>query len=296
MLSAYLETASNITNMSPIDFFSRYGEVSRILRHLDGSPDHVATEVFKLHQRHARFVTKVIDNGIALHATALREHSLPPSCLLRLVCDSATCNPEPITLTTPPTERETIDILGEYVFRRAGQAWQVRFAGGKEFILLPSKGAAYLQLMLSRPQCDHPVTELAYVVAREPTRFALGSAGEAADPEALSAYRARYDDLQGELNSARNNGNHMQETQIREEMAFLAEEIKRDKGLHGRLRKEADDRERIRKAFQAAIRRVVKEIQKYDKDFANHLKTPTLRCGWNPCYDPRGHIEWDTYS
>ena len=41
--------------------------------------------------------------------------------------------------------------LGENVFRRKGQAWQVRFAGGEEFILLPSKGAAYLHLLLQRP-------------------------------------------------------------------------------------------------------------------------------------------------
>jgi len=76
-------------------------------------------------------------------------------------------------------------------------------------------------------------------------------------------------------------------------MVFLAEQIKKDKGFGKRIRRASDDRDRVRKSFQAAIRRVRNEIAKYDKRFAEHLKTPRLRCGWTPCYDPNDDISWD---
>lgn len=183
---------------------------------------------------------------------------------------------------------------GDYVFRRAGQAWLVRFAGGRRFILLPSKGAAYLHILLSNPRESYPATELARLVASEPDRYALGDAGEATDHEALSAYRAWYEDLVKDLGLARKHGDRERETRIRREMDLLAQEIKRDQDFHGKLRKEADDRDRVRKAFRAAIRRVVAEIFRHDAAFAKHLGPPNLRCGWNPCYDPRRHVQWDT--
>ena len=38
MLSAYVETANEVSEMTPLQFFGRCGEASRVLRHIDGSP------------------------------------------------------------------------------------------------------------------------------------------------------------------------------------------------------------------------------------------------------------------
>ena len=77
-------------------------------------------------------------------------------------------------------------------------------------------------------------------------------------------------------------------------MAALIEQIQKDTSLGNRIRTDSDDGDRARKAFQANISRVRKEIAQYDRRFAEHLKPPRLRCGWSPRYDPQDDIEWHT--
>lgn len=289
MLSAFVETANEVSRMAPVAFFSRFGEVSRVLRHIDGSPDATALKIYELHKRHAQQVTTVVDQAIAAHAKKIRERSLPASCLLRLVCDSVSAEPRS---RSPNTAAEPA--LPEHAFRKKGQVWEVRYAGGQEFILLPGKGAAYLHVLLANRGASFSVTKLAALVARSPHDHLLGDAGEGSDREAMAAYRARYEELEEELETARSLDDADGQARVREEMDVLAEHIKRDSALGGRLRKESDVRDRVRKAVRAAIRRTVGEIRKYDKRLADHLKSPILKCGWNPCYGPNEEIEWET--
>jgi hypothetical protein len=296
MLAAYVETASEVCKLSAIEFLSRYGEVFRVLKHLNESPNSAAIKLFELHKRHAQAVSDVIDQSIAKYASAIRRRELPDSCLLRLVCDSAIPPSGVPSVSLPRTEAQ--EELKDFVFRKKGPAWIVRYAGGDDFMLLPCKGAAYLHILLSNPKTEFDVTDLVLQVAKAPQRFQLGNAGDSSDQDALSAYRARYEELKEKLSETQNYIEQgmappTPEADIREEMVFLADQIKRDKGLGTRIRKAADDRDRVRKAFQANIRRVRKEVSKYDKRLAEHLKTPRLRCGWTPCYDPQDDIQWD---
>ncbi|MBA3584811.1 MAG: hypothetical protein H0W36_09860 [Gemmatimonadetes bacterium] len=50
----------------------------------------------------------------------------------------------------------------------------------------------------------------------------------------------------------------------------------------------------MRKAVWAAIKRTLKEIVQCDKYLAEHLRSPTLRGGLNPCYSPPDSFEWET--
>ena len=297
MLAAYVETASNICNMTPIEFFGRYGEAARVLRHVDESADSAALKVYELHRRHAREVSDVVDRSIAKFAPAIRKRELPESCLLRLVCD-AKIDPSGVTSVTPSSS-ESQRPLENYVFRKKGGAWIVRFAGGEDFILLPSKGAAYLNILLANPKTEMNVIELVLGVTSAPGQYQLGSAGEATDQQALAEYRARYEDLKEQLSEAQRYTEQgmappISESDIRQEMALLAQQIQRDTGLGGRIRQDSDDRDRVRKAFQASIRRAREEIAKFDRRLAEHLKPPRLRCGWSPRYDPQDDIEWHT--
>lgn len=299
MLASYVETANDVARMSPLDFFSRFGEASRVLRHVDGSPDSTALKLFELHKKHAQQVTSVVDRAIAAHAREIRERSLPETCLLRLVCGSASAAAGDGTWAAPAPaiEPPTAASLGRNVFRKKGQrAWEVRFAGGRDFVVTRTKGASYLHILLSNPRVPMPATKLASMVALAPEEYMLGSAGEDSDREAISAYKARCQDLQEDLEEARRNNDEARQALIEGELAKLAAQIKRDQGLGGRLRKEADDRERVRKAVGIAIKRAVQEIAREDKGLAAHLRSPTLKCGLNPCYDPRDsdQVEWDT--
>ena len=297
MLAAYVETACDICKMSPIEFFSRYGEAARVLGHLDESADSTALKMFELHKRHAKEVTDVIGQSIARFAGAISRRELPESCLIRLVCDSAVAIS--VVTKTSPSVLEPEPALGEFVFRKKGEVWIVRYAGGEDFILLPSKGAAYLHILLTNPKTEMNVIDLVFRVAKTPRQFQLGSAGESTDEQALSVYRARYEELKEKLSEAQRFADQgmappTPESDIRKEMDFLIKQIQKDTGLGNRIRTVSDDRDRVRKAFQASIRRVREEIAKYDRRLAEHLKPPRLRCGWSPCYDPQDDIEWRT--
>ena len=297
MLAAYVETASGICEMTPIDFFSRYGEAARVLRHVDESADSAALKVYELHKRHAKEVADVIERSIAKCAPAIRKRELPESCLLRLVCDSA-IDPSGVTIVSPPSSESRIP-LEDFVFRKKGGAWIVRYGGAEDFILLPSMGAAYLHILLANPKTEMNVTDLVLCVAKAPGQFQLGSAGKATDQQALAAYRARYEELKEKLSEARiyteqGMAPPTSESDIRKEMAVLINQIQKDTSLGNRIRTDSDDHDRARKAFQANIRRVRKEIAQYDRHFAEHLKSPRLRCGWSPCYNPQDDIEWHT--
>ena len=292
MLAAYVETANQLVRMDALGFFSEYGEASRVLRHLNGSPDTTALRLFELHQKHARQVKSVITAAISKHSEAILERSLPASCLLRLVCDAGASTSA--AMATPPTPKVIEEKIGDYVFRKKGQVWQVRFAGGEDFILLPSKGAAYLHILLSNPGKTFYVAELVTTVAKAPLRYALGDAGELSDREAITAYRARYTELAEDLVDAEKNDDLGRQDRIREEMEALQEHVKRVLGLGGRLRRASDDRKRVRDAFRAAIRRVVKDISDFDAHFSEHLRPPQIRCGLAPYYDPKETIIWET--
>ncbi len=292
MLAAYVETASAVTKQSATEFFSRYGEVGRVVRHLNGSADVAAMQIYDLYQRHSKQVVKVVDDGIAAHASAIRNRELPDSCLLRLVCDTAI----PLSMVSPtaaPAMPSAPPLaLNDYAFRKKGQAWVVRYAGRPDFILLPSKGAAYLHLLLSSPRQALSAVSMAFQVARAPQQFILGDAGERSDKEAQAAYRARYEELQEDKARAERDNDEAAKTRIRDEMKSLADELE-NRNWGRRPKKEHSDRDRVRKAVGIAIQRAVKQIAEYDKELAEHLRTPRLRCGNNPVYDPGTDIDWD---
>ncbi len=204
----------------------------------------------------------------------------PPSCLLRIAYDDGTAPPTPEVPSAPN------------YFVRQGACWFVRFNGGPQITLLPSKGAAYLHILLSQPYTPVSAAELACRVTQCPERYALGDAGETLDKDALSAYRARCVELAEDIRQAREDHDEAAQNRAEEELRILTEEIERAKGLGGRIRKAADDAEKVRKKVGVAIRRAVEDIGKYNRQLADHLQSPRLTCGRSPCYRPEPVITW----
>lgn len=294
MLAAYVETANEIEGMNPQSFFEEFGEAFRVLKHVDGTPDAVAMEIFNLHRRHAKQVTGVIDAALAKHAAAIRRRKLPPTCLLRLVSDSSGATAHASGNGVEQSSSALEITSSDYVFKKNGQAWQLRFAGGNEFILLKSKGAAYLNILLEHPGVSFSAVDLAYRVERQPEQFMPGSAGENSDEEALSAYPAKLAELKAELDQANRDNDIGRQEQIQSDIESLMEELKRGRGLGNRLRKAADDRDRFRNRVGNAVRRAIENISAYDPRLAEHLKSPALRLGHNPIYYPPDGIVWET--
>jgi hypothetical protein len=288
MLAVYAQAAADVADMRPGEFFGRYGELSRVVGEVGESPEVAAQKVFELYRRHAREVNEVIEAGIAARRGEIRRRTLPPSCLLRMVYDEGEAGPAapPAAAASPATPAN--------VFRRKGQAWEVRFAGRTAFILLPSKGAAYLHLLLQQPGRPVSAARTAAGVAGDPAKFALGNAGDVADRDALTAYRADYQDHVEEMEKARKAGDEVLMGQLQKDMAALLDAIRKAQGLGGRPRKAGDDRDRVRKAVAIAVRRAVADIAKYDPGLAEHLSPPRLRYGRDLCYDPPASVAWET--
>jgi Queuosine biosynthesis protein QueC len=288
MLAVYVEMARQISRMTAAQFFRRFGEASRVLGAFEDSPEVIAQKVFELYQRHARQVNGVVQQGLAGHTEELFQRTLPASCLLRMVCEGG--GSEALRPAAPAAPAP----LGPYVFRRWGEAWQVRFAGQREFMLLPSTGAAYLHLLLQRPGVPAKAVELAFSVAKEPKRFALGDAGAILDDEGLTSFRAQVEDLEEELREARDNHDLAAQQRLQNELRWVVEAIEKAQGRGGRRRKAGDNRERVRKAVGNALRRAVQKIRGYDQLLGNHLRPPHLCCGNQVCYRPPAGITWET--
>ncbi len=288
MLAAYLETANEITGMTPLQFFCRFGEVSRVLRHLGGDPERAALEVFRLYQDHAREVTDVLDRAFGDFARSFRRRELPASCLLRLVYDQDV-EGAPTAEQAAPEEPPT---LGVNVFRRRGRAWDVRFRNGRPFILLPSRGAAYLHLLLSRPGRPFTALELRSLATRRREQYALGNSGENGDRQAREDYRVRFEELQAQMQKARKDNDLGQQELIQQEMAWLLSELGGERTGAAR-RPEARARKRLRQSVSVAIGRAIEVIGQDDEALARHLRQYVHR-GLNPCYTPGEQVQWDT--
>lgn len=295
LLAAYVETATLVHQMSDVAFMSRFGEIGRVLSHLDEAADVGARRIFELQKRHAASVTEVVDSAIANHAGAIRSRSLPPTCLLRLIVDSAVVA-SPVAKMggesespLPPDQSLPLN----YFRRKSNRAWEFRFMGGAPKILTTPRGAAYIFILLQNQGTPISVIKLASIVAGKREEFLLGTAGEATDRESLADYEARLADLSEQRDEASRTNDEGRLERIREEMATLADEVKKSKGIGGRIRRDADGRNRVRRAVFAAIQRTRDDIAQNDERFAAHLKPPTLRCGYNPCYQPVPPIDWN---
>jgi hypothetical protein len=200
----------------------------------------------------------------------------------------------PEELSTRQTLKPQRADPGVNVFRKKGQAWEFRFASGDMQTLLPCKGAAYLHLLLSNSGKAFSAADMAYQVAKNTARFALGDAGEQSDKEAIRAYKAKVVELREEIDEAKANNDEGRQIKAEEELAAISEQIQKDRGLRGRSRKAKDDRERFRMSVGAAIRRTLKIISKLNPQLGNHLNRPRLTCGKELSYAPTEELKWET--
>lgn len=287
LLAAYVETANRVERMTADEFFREFGEAYRAVRHLPGPPAEAARRVHALYRRHAGQVCGGLDRALASFGSAghLRRGTLPPTCLVRLMLDDG----EP-AVEEPPRQTEAPNR-----FRRRGQAWDVRFAGREDMILLPSRGAAYLHALLGRPLAAIRSVDLLLDAVKEQRagREAAGDAGEATDKDSLAAYRQKVLDLDEEIDRAKRTGDTvMQDVAERERQAILGH-LKRVSGLKGQARKAGADLERIRKSVTNAVGRAVSAIRSTCPGMADHLEAHLTR-GVECRYCPPTGVTWET--
>jgi 7-cyano-7-deazaguanine synthase in queuosine biosynthesis len=85
MALSFIRSASSVNQMRDVEFFTHYGETSRIFGFFQEPATTVAGRIVGLYRRHAKVVCNVFDEAIKVNASRIREGALPADCLLSLV-------------------------------------------------------------------------------------------------------------------------------------------------------------------------------------------------------------------
>ena len=310
MAAAYLERANQVNGLTDVaQFVSSYPDVGRVFKYLNyNSAGQAAQRVFDLYKRHANEVMGALDELLSRHSKEIRERTLPGDCLLQTAYQANSVISMPAVVSA--------EKLPDNIFRKRGGVWEARFQGrGRHTILIQGvdKGAEYINLLLAFPDretsvfeivcgseigavesaantgLDHDDIEEGYQVSNG---VPLGDAGVVADRKAIQQYRGRYNDLISEKADAEADGDHERLEEIQIEMAQLVAAVTGAQGKGGKLRRVADRRKNVRDAFRNAVDRAIKQIEKYDKPLAEHLKA-SIKHGNEVVYRPEMSITWD---
>jgi tetratricopeptide (TPR) repeat protein len=177
----------------------------------------------------------------------------------------------------------------ENIFRKDGDFWTVTHQG-KTFRLRDSKGLEYIAHLLANPGVRiHACDLVAVIEGRDagspgvlPERARaegleasqnLGDAGDALDPQAISAYRRRLIEVRAELAEAERNNDSGAVERARHEHELIVGQLSASVGRGGRIRRSSSHVERARTLVTKNIRAGVERIRRNDGKLGEHFAT-----------------------
>ena len=194
----------------------------------------------------------------------------------------------PSPATGDPPEQAAGDTGPDYVFRRDGEVWTLRY-GGRQVRLRDSKGLRDLHSLLARPGTAMAALDLA---GGAPGRVpAATDAGEVIDAQARSAYRQRLRELEEEAAEADAAADIGRSARIAAERDALVEALTQAYGLGGRVRRSGSDAERARTAVTARVKDAIRRIGGAHPDLGRHLAR-SVRTGTFCVYEPDQPTIW----
>jgi hypothetical protein len=152
---------------------------------------------------------------------------------------------------------------------REGELWRISSSSGQSVTLKDSLGVRYLAELVSNPEREFHVMDLAG--AEGPANQGL----PILDAKAKAAYKERLDDLRERLDEARAHGNIAAAERSEAEIEALSAEVSAAMGLGGRDRKTGGSAERARINVQRRIRDVVKKVQEEAPELGRYLEAAT---------------------
>jgi AAA ATPase domain len=169
------------------------------------------------------------------------------------------------------------------VFRHEGEFWTIAY-GGQMFRLRDVKGLRYIASLLASPGRDIHVLELVSVATerRADARARLAEDDLVAswpsdldpllDDQAKKDYGRRLEELEEELEQARDWGDTERAARLEDELDLLTQELARAVGLRGRDRTFSSPAERARISVRKAIRTAIRLIDKHCPELAAHFE------------------------
>lgn len=291
----YIDAADRFAGLNNAEeFLGNFGEAARAIpamMELSGNDgDTVAKDIFEMHQRHGRDVSRVIAETLAKMAKCIRTPGeLSANSLPAILFERGQRNPG----TDPSFDADpALQVESEYVFRQFGQNWTVRFRGGTAFSIGPLKGMTYLHTLLQRPGEDLTAFALIDVaegreVASRPLATSLG-----VDDDAIRSVKQTYDEIKAERDEAAEFYDDATVARCEAEMEKIDAWLKSEVGLGGKARRENPEQKKARMAVTNAISRSIKTITKANKRCGEYLKDQ-IRTGFFLRYRDTG-IPWET--
>ncbi len=304
LFASYLERANQVDQVDgPLQFLKCFPEVARALQYMDGDAGASVQRCYEMYKRHSGEVNRVIERMLAVHGQAIRQRTLPPDAMLRIVYESNL----PTSVSAAPVKDE----LPDSIFRRRGGAWQARFQGGRDFIVLPHKGADYIHHLLSMPGeaidavdivCGAAAVYCDYLISIQTTideglhsrhNPLLETLGDISDWDAVKQYRDEAKELLVAIDRARADRNEPLIKELENDMAMVVAKINEAVGVGGKLKQANDKRKNIRDGFRNNVNRVIeKQIEKTDPALAKHLKDH-ITFGNHPKYTSPEAVSWE---
>jgi 7-cyano-7-deazaguanine synthase in queuosine biosynthesis len=279
MAEAFVQRALLLRDLGDVEFFTRFPEANRVLRHTGLGTDDAARGVLELHRRHGKDVGDVLAAGLKAHAEDFQAARLPDSSLL--------------VLTVPDRYRQArgggaASAADGPAFVREGDFWRASF-GNETLSLKDSKGMRYIALMLQSPGREIRSAELIAVEAGVPYTPAVVTAGDLTDRRSIKDCERRLNELEVEIGAAASPEDALA---AKQEAAGVEKHLKSVKGLGGNPRKETDENEQARKAVAAAVTRAMNHIsKKKHMPLWRHLKQYVVT-GHDCVYRPDPPVTW----
>ena len=181
-----------------------------------------------------------------------------------------------------------------FILRRDGDYW-IASRGNHRKVIKHVSGLLLIEHMLNHPAERFHVLELERLVKLPRTAGGFESANEsdlgpAIDARAENSYSARIRELQQELDESRRANDLGRVETLENELEFIARELSRALGLHGRPRRAGSRVERARLRITSVIRRAIRYVDNSDTALGYHLKR-AIRTGTYCCYLPDLPVE-----
>ena len=199
------------------------------------------------------------------------------------------------------------------IFRRCGDAWEIRYDGGEKFMLTTGNtGATYLHYMLARPNTATPVLEIIHYITRQAgdsvsarrldkddissgysvSNLPNSQSYAIADDTAIMQYEQEISTLLGEIAEAEDVGDNVTAEQLQQDLEEIEAAMDKIESPIGQRRMLENSSRTIENSFRNTINRTIKMITEYDSNLFEHLKR-SVSCGANPVYAPTGPISWE---
>lgn len=168
----------------------------------------------------------------------------------------------------------------EWSLMRDGEDWSLE-AGNERVRLRDSRGIHYLRALIAVPGREISALDLAAGGAG----LVASHASPVIDHAALAAYRRRIEDLDGEIDAAERSGDSARAERADAEHKALLAELRRARGLGGRVRDASPEAERARVNVTRTLQTTLERIGSAAPRAGAHLRA-SIRTGRSCRYEP----------